>query len=461
MAIYDILSAFTNWLWGIPILILLVTGGFILTLQIQGIQFSKIGFIVKNTVGTLFDKELQKQKKAAGISPVQALTAALGATVGTGNIVGVGVAIATGGPGALFWMWVCGFLAMAIKYSEVTMSIQYRRREPDGSYRGGPFMYMRDGLHCMPLAVAFGIMMLVCLCTICLVHGSAISSNLASLNVPNYVSCVIMVIFMAVVLFGGMKGLVAISDWLVPLMSILYLTATLVIVLTNVGSFGTVFASILQGAFTGTAAVGGFAGAAFATAVRNGLARGVFSNDAGLGLSASLQAQAEAIDHPAQQGMWAIVETFIDTIIISSMTGFAILFSGVWQSGADGATLAASALGSVLGDVGRIGCVICLVMFGLSSLISDLQGVLVQSVAMFDSRLVGRGFQALIIVAVIYGSFANISKAFMFADFGNGIVLLLNVPALILLGKTLRAVTKEWFDHKGDLKAIEEARKNK
>ena len=124
MSIYGLISAFTDWLWGIPILILLVTGGFILTLQIQGIQFTKIGFILKNTVGTLFDKELQRQKKAAGISPVQALTAALGATVGTGNIVGVGVAIATGGPGALFWMWVCGFLAMAIKYSEVTMSIK-------------------------------------------------------------------------------------------------------------------------------------------------------------------------------------------------------------------------------------------------------------------------------------------------------------------------------------------------
>ena len=138
MSIYGLISAFTDWLWGIPILILLVTGGFILTLQIQGIQFTKIGFILKNTVGTLFDKELQRQKKAAGISPVQALTAALGATVGTGNIVGVGVAIATGGPGALFWMWVCGFLAMAIKYSEVTMSIKYRHREADGSYRGGP-----------------------------------------------------------------------------------------------------------------------------------------------------------------------------------------------------------------------------------------------------------------------------------------------------------------------------------
>ena len=164
MSIYGLISAFTDWLWGIPILILLVTGGFILTLQIQGIQFTKIGFILKNTVGTLFDKELQRKKKAAGISPVQALTAALGATVGTGNIVGVGVAIATGGPGALFWMWVCGFLAMAIKYSEVTMSIKYRHREADGSYRGGPFMYMRDGLHCMPLAVAFGIMMLQVFC---------------------------------------------------------------------------------------------------------------------------------------------------------------------------------------------------------------------------------------------------------------------------------------------------------
>lgn len=453
-AIYNILSAFTNWLWGIPILILLVGGGVILSGIIGGVQFLHLGFIFKKTIGSLFDKEEQAKKKAAGITPFQALTAALGATVGTGNIVGVGAAIAIGGPGALFWMWVCGFLAMGIKYSEVTMSIQYRQKQADGSYRGGPFMYMKEGLHCTPLACVFGVMMLLTMSFICCVHGSAITSNLASVGVPGMVSCVIMVVFMVAIILGGMKSLVRISDKMVPIMSVLYLICALIVIFANIGNIGSVFVSIFAGAFTGTAAVGGFAGAAFSAALRNGLARGVFSNDAGLGLSASIQAQAESIDHPAQQGMWAVVETFIDTILICSLTGLMILFTGVWTTGEGGATLAATALGSVLGPVGRYGCVISLVLFGISSLISDLQGARIQAVAMFKSDVVGRVFQILILLLVVVGSFADISSAFMLADFGNGIILLLNVPALILLGKVLRKTTKEWFDNKGDLDAI-------
>lgn len=453
-AIYDLISSFTNWLWGIPILILLVGGGVILSVIIGGVQFLNLGFIFKKTVGTLFDKEEQAKKKAAGITPFQALTAALGATVGTGNIVGVGTAIALGGPGALFWMWVCGFLAMGIKYSEVTMSIQYREKQADGSYRGGPFMYMKEGLHCAPLAVVFGVMMLVTMSFICCVHGSAITSNLASVGVPGIVSCIIMVAFMVAIILGGMKGLVKITDKMVPIMSVLYIICGIIVIFANIGNIGTVFVSIFKGAFTGTAAVGGFAGAAFSAALRNGLARGVFSNDAGLGLSASIQAQAEAIDHPAQQGMWAVVETFIDTIIICTFTGLMILFTGVWTTGEGGATLAATALGTVLGPVGKYGCVISLVLFGISSLIADLQGARIQAVAMFKSDKLGRVFQILILALVIVGSFVDISKAFMLADFGNGIVLLLNIPALILLGKVLRKTTREWFNNKGDLEAI-------
>lgn len=450
MVIYNAISAFADWAWGIPMLIWLVGGGLVLTAAIGGLQILKLGHVLKNTIF----KGVKENRGEGKISGFQAVISALSGTIGTGNIVGVGAAIAVGGPGALFWMWVCGFLAMAIKYSEVTMSIKFRQKEPDGSYRGGPFMYMQDGLHCKPLAIIFGIAMLVTMSFICGVHSSAITSNLASVGVPGIVSCILMSVFIIVIILGGMKALVKITDKMVPIMSVLYLICAIIVIFANIGNIGTVFASIFAGAFTGTAALGGFAGAAFSAALRQGLARGVFSNDAGLGLSASIQAQAEAIDHPAQQGMWAVIETFIDTIVICTLTGLMIIFTGVWSTGEDGSTLAATALSTVLGPVGRYGCVICLVLFGLSSLIADLQGARIQAVAMFRSDLVGRVFQILILALVVINSFRDISSAFMLADFGNGIVLLLNVPALILLGKVLRKTTREWFDNKGDLTLI-------
>lgn len=454
MIIYDLISAFTDWVWGIPILLLLVGGGIILTVIIGGIQFRHLGLIWKTTIATLFDKELQAKKKAEGVSPFQALTAALGATVGTGNIVGVGAAIAIGGPGALFWMWVCGFMAMGIKYSEVTLSIMYRKKDEKGDYRGGPFMYMRDGLHAAPVAVTFGLAMIITLSFICSVHSSSITSNLASLGVNKYVSCVIMVAFMIAIILGGMKSLVAISEKLVPFMSAAYIICCLIIIIANIGSIGGVLASIFTGAFTGWAAVGGFAGATLANTMRWGLARGVYSNDAGLGLSASVQAQAAAIDHPAQQGSWAVVETFIDTIIICSVTGFAILFTGVWTQGGESATLASRAFGSVFGGAGQVLCIVALVLFGITSLITDLQGARLQTIAMFDSDFLGRIFQILVVIMVVVGSMIDISKTFVIADFGNAIVLILNVPSMIFLGKKLRIVTDEWFKNKGDLNVI-------
>ena len=456
--IFNVINAVTNWLWGLPILILLVGGGIILSIIIGGIQFRHLGFIYKTTIGTLFDKEEQKRKKAQGASPFQVLTAALGATVGTGNIVGVGAAISMGGPGALFWMWVCGFLAMGIKYSEVTLSVRYRERQEDGNFRGGPFMYMSKGLNAKPVASIFGVMMIITLSFICAVHGSSITTNLADIGVNKYVTCVIMVIFMTAIILGGMKSLVKISDKMVPIMSGLYIVCCLIVIFANIGQIGTVFASIFKGAFTGWAAVGGFTGATLAHTIRYGLARGVFSNDAGLGLSSSIQAQAEAIDHPAQQGSWAVVETFIDTIIICSMTGFVILFTGVWTGDAATATLASRALGSVLGGAGKIGCIISLALFGISSLITDLQGARIQAISMFKSDALGRVFQILIVIMVVIGTMTDISNVFVIADFGNAIVLLLNVPCMILLGKELKKLTREWFDNKGDLEAIARSR---
>lgn len=453
-SIYNVIAAITNWIWGLPVLILLVGGGIIISAIIGCIQLRRFGFIMKNTIGSLANKEEQAKKKAAGVSPFQAVTAALGGTVGTGNIVGAGAAIATGGPGALFWMWVCGFIAMAIKFAEVTLSCAYRKKDEDGSYKAGPFMYIKDGLHCLPWAVVFGVMMLITLCVICGVHSSAIITNLASVGVSKYLALVMILVVLVIVIVFGMRGLVSISDKLVPIMSGLYILVALGVIILNVGNIGTVLSEIFKGAFTGQSAVGGFTGVSVASTIRFGLARGVFSNDAGLGLSASVQAQAEAIDHPAQQGMWAVFEVFLDTIIICSLTGFMILFTGVWQSGDTGATLAATALGSTYGIIGQIGCIICLVLFGLSSLLTAFQAVMIQAVSMFSSKVIGHVFQAFIIAMIVLGCLTDINSVYLLADFGNGVVLFLNIPAIVLLGKTLRKKTKEWFDNDGDLEVI-------
>lgn len=460
-AVYNLINDFTNWLWGIPILIVLVGGGIILTMLIGGAQFTRFGFILKNTLGTLFDKEIQNSKKAVGVTPAQAVVAALGGTVGTGNIVGVGAAIAAGGPGALFWMWICGFVAMAIKYVETTLSVAYREKQSDGSYKAGPYMYIEKGLHCKPLAVAFSVASLVTLAIICAVHASSISNNLYAIGVSKIVTTGILVLFAALVIVGGVKGLVKITDIMVPLMSGIYLIAAVIVVLLNIGQIGTVFAEIFAGAFSGTAAIGGFVGATINAAIRNGLARGVFSNDAGLGLSASVQAQAEAIDHPAQQGMWAVVETFIDTIIICTITGLLILFTGAWTLGGPTASLVPTAMSSVLGEFGRYICVICLILFALSSILTDITGLRIQAVSMFNNRTLGIAMQIVAVFLIVAGASSDIQKVFLFADFGNGFVVVLNIIAMILLGGQVRKLTKEWFDHRGNMEEIMADREKK
>lgn len=447
MALWNAVSAFTDWMWGNPLLILLVVGGILLGGIIKFIQVRKFGFIWRNTLGTIFDKEYQAKKKGNGVSPLQVLIAAVGATVGTGNIVGVASAIAIGGPGALFWMFICGFIAMGIKYSEVTLGVAYREEIKPGQFRGGPFMYILKGLKWKPVAYLFGICSMVCMAFICCVHGSAMTSNAASIGIPPTVTLIFAVVFMLAVCFGGMKALCKISDKLVPVMSALYILAGLIVIVLNIKMLPTAIVQIFKGAFAPTAAVGGFAGAVFKTAMTQGFRRGVFSNDAGLGLSSTVQSQASGIDHPAQQGSWSVIETFIDTTVICSITGLMIIFTGVWTSGESGATLAGSALESVFGPFGRYLCVIGLFLFGLSSLITDLEGVKLYSDNMFNSAAVGYTFQGLIVVMVIIGTYVDISKAFMLADFTNGLVLVINMICIFALGKKLSALTSEWFDH--------------
>lgn len=208
-------------------------------------------------------RKSRRARKPPGITPLEATIVALGGTVGTGNIVGVGAAIAAGGPGALFWMWVCGFLAMAIKYCEVVASVAYRQKAEDGSYRSGPYMYIKDGLRSKPLAAIFGVLMLVTISIICSVHASAITSNLAAIGVSHYITCGILAVFVVLIIFGGMKELVKIANVMVPFMCVFYIICALIVVFANIGSIGAVFASIFKGAFTGQAATAALPGAQY------------------------------------------------------------------------------------------------------------------------------------------------------------------------------------------------------
>lgn len=451
--IYEIASDFTGWLWGIPILIVLIGGGILITLIIGGVQFTRFGFIMKHTLFSLFDRQEQARKRALGISPAQAVTAALGTTIGTGNIVGVASAIALGGPGALVWMWICGFVAMAIKYAEVTLSCNYRQSNPKGGgYLAGPFMYIRDGLHSSFLAYVVGFCMLVAMVLVAAVHSSTITNTLGAVKVSPIVTCVLLVVIVAVIVAGGFRRLVQVTDKMVPFMTVFYLVCSVIVIGANIGNAGNVFYAIFNGAFKGQAAVGGFAGAALASTIRWGLARGVFSNDAGLGLQAILHSQAEGIDHPAQQGMWAVFETFVDTILVCSLTGFMILFSGVWQSGHGGGALASEAMTSVLGSVGQWGYISAVILFALSSMIGIGETVKVQSLEIFKSVTVSWLMQAFFIIVVALGCVAHIQSAFVIADMGNGIILILNIISIILLGGTLRSLTSDWFDSNGTVR---------
>lgn len=446
--LYDAIVAFDDWYWGIPVLFILVGGGIVLSIIIENIQFTKFGFIMKHTFGAMMDAKGEREKRSKGITSLQAVTAALGGTIGTGNIVGVASAIMMGGPGALFWMWVCGFVAMGIKYCEVDLGVAFRQKSKHtNGYLAGPFVYVRDGLHWKALAYIISACLLVLTIVVAAVHSSTIKGTMSDVGVPPIVTTVVIVIISAIIVFGGMKWLVKMTDFMVPFMAIFYIICCLIVIFANITNIGTVFAEIFKGAFTGQAAIGGFAGAAVMTAIRQGLARGVFSNDAGCSLQAILHAQAETIEYPAEQAIWAVFETFIDTIVVCTMTGLMILFTGVWTSGAAEETIASNGLATVLGGFGKFGCVLSLVLFALSSLMAVACTVPSQALEIFDSPSLMKFMQILFLVSVTAGCLADVSSTFIMADLGNGIVLCLNMICMIALGKVLRSDTRNYLKH--------------
>ena len=370
----DFLNRLDGILWGAPVLILLAAVGILYAVRTKFFQFRKFGYILKSTAGEMFKKGGGASGNEGTLTPLQAVSSALAGCVGTGNIAGVATAMVVGGPGAVFWMWVISLLGMLTKCVEVTLAQYYRIKGEDGVYYGGPMYYIERGMgkKWKPLAIFFAItIVLGGLGTAAFVQPYTMSTAVNNIfGIPTWVTTVIAAAICGVVIIGGVQGIGKFCEKVTPLMCVIYIVGALGVIIMNIQNVPAAFAAIFRYAFTPLSAVGGLAGSTLALALRQGAARGTFSNEAGCGSSPITHATA-ITEHPFKEGMYGSFEVFIDTLVVCTMTSLAILCSGteIWQSGVKAEALTMSAFSSTYGTVGNYLVAIPLVLFAFSTMV--------------------------------------------------------------------------------------------
>lgn len=437
--------AFINYLdslvWGVPTLVLLVGTGIFLTIRLRGLQFTTLLPSLHLALVKRRDTESQ-----GDISHFQALMTALAATVGTGNIAGVATAIAAGGPGALFWMWITGLFGMATKYSEALLAVKYRVTDRKGQMCGGPMYYLTHGLGWKWLGVVFAVFASIAAFGIGnMVQSNSVSEACASsFGVPPWVSGLIMALATALVLLGGIQSIARVSSLFVPVMIVFYIGGSLWVIISNFHMLGEAFRLIIYEAFTPTAAGGGFAGAAVMNTIRMGVARGVFSNESGLGSSAIAAAAAQT-SHPVRQALVSMTQTFIDTIVICTLTGLTIIMTGSWLSGQTGATLTTTAFNHGLpGHSGGIVVALGLVLFAYSTILGwSYYGEKSLEFLLGERAIVP--YRILFSVMVFVGATLQLNTVWLVADVMNGLMALPNLVGLLLLSPVIVSVTRAYF----------------
>ena len=463
--IYKAIEKGNGWLndivWGIPALVLLMAAGIILTVGLKGFQFRKFGYAMKHTVGKMFKKQTAK---AGEVTPLQALTTALAATVGTGNIAGITFAITLGGPGPIFWLWVSALLGMATKYSEVLLSVKFRERNILGDWVGGPMYYIKNGLgknwkwlgavFCVFGGLAsFGIGNAVQVGEITSAVNTAIRSFVPSAveheMVINIVLAVILMAIIGVVLVGGIKRIGEVTEFMVPIMSVIYIVACLLVIGANITRVPHVFGMIFQGAFTPEGVSGGVAAITIKTCIEWGVKRGVFSNEAGLG-SAPIAHAATSETNPVKQGLYGIFAVFMATIVICTLSGLTLLLALDAETinyGIKGTTaLNAQALGTVLGGkTGALIIAIGLSLFALSTVLSwGLYGTRCWEYLLGEKAV--KPYQIIFTLVVIISATMDLSLAWAIADTLNGLMAIPNLIGLLLLCPVVFKMTREYFD---------------
>jgi AGCS family alanine or glycine:cation symporter len=428
--------------WGPPMMVLLIGAGVLLTFATGGIQFRRLLFAMREVLGKLG----AKREGEGSVSPFQALSTALASTVGVGNIAGVSTAIFLGGPGALFWLMVSGVVGMATKFAEIAVALNYRERDDQGTMRGGAMYVLAKGLKMPWLGTVFAVL------TACAAFGignmvqanSVADAAQTSFGVPKPVTGVVLAAVTALVVLGGIKRIVEVTQVLVPFMCIVYLSGALVIVIRFIDQVPGAIALVLQSAFEGQAAAGGFAGATVGAAVRFGIARGLFSNEAGLGSAPIVHASATT-DHPVRQACYGIFEVFVDTLVVCLLTGLVVLTTGVWQSGDTGAALSAKAFEVGLPGVwGHLIVSLGLILFSFSTVVGwayygeTSANYLFGTKASLPYRLLWIGF-------VYLGATGSLHVVWSVSDTLNGLMAIPNLIAVVGSMALLRRLIKEFF----------------
>jgi AGCS family alanine or glycine:cation symporter len=436
MSLQDALTATSDAVWGPPMLLLLVGTGLYLTIRLRGLQFSRLGPSLRLAL------VVREERDAPGdVSHYQALMTALAATVGTGNIAGVATAIAAGGPGALFWMWMTGLVGMATKFAEALLAVKYRIVDERGEMAGGPMYYLERGLGAKWLGVVFAAFTAIAAFGIGnMVQSNSVAQALqASFAVPTGASGAVIALATALVVLGGIQSIARVASLIVPLMIGFYLVGGLVVLAINWRGLPDIVRFVFADAFSPAAAVGGFAGATVMQGIRYGVARGVFSNESGLG-SGAIAAAAARSSHPTAQALVSMTQTFIDTIVVCSVTGFAIIATGVWTSGETGAALTAHAFSTGLpGAWGGSVVAVALALFAYSTLVGwSYYGEKALEYLVGSPRL-ARPYRVAWVAVAYLGAVTSLDTVWTVADIFNGAMALPNLIGLVgLAGVVVR-----------------------
>ncbi len=437
-----LLNSLVRYVWGEYILIpLLALVGIYLSLGLKLLPWRYLGYAIR----LLWRSD--KPGTPGEITPLQALMTALSATIGTGNIAGVATAIYFGGPGALFWMWVIALMGMATKYSEAVLALKYRQVDRQGQYVGGPMYYIKNGLggKWRWLASAFALFGMIAAFGIGnMVQSNSVSDVLSSTYaIPEPVTGLVIASIVGITIIGGVRRIADVATCLVPLMAILYLCAAVSILLLKGDLVPSAFATIFYSAFNESTATQGFLGATAWMAIRWGCARGIFSNEAGLGSAAIAHAAAKA-NYPVHQGMIAMLGTFIDTIIMCTITGLVLIVSEAWLSGTQGASMSALAFSTVLGEPGRHVVSVGLAIFAFSTIIGWSYYGERCAAYLFGTRIIPV-YRTVWIAAIVMGAIFKLDLVWAFADLFNGLMAIPNLVALLLLSPVIFSETRKFL----------------
>ena len=460
--INTILVAIDDFVWGIPLIVLILSVGIFLTIRLKGLQFTKL------VLGFKYMFSNEKSGEDGEVSSFAALCTALSATIGTGNIVGVATAIVAGGPGALFWMWMAALVGIATKYAECLLAVKYRKVAEDGHIVGGPFYYIEKGMGIKwrwlaKIFAFFGVCVgLFGIGTFTQING--ITSAVNNFFDPNnswtttifgmnyswavVITGIILTFCVGLVIIGGLQRISKVAEIIVPFMAITYVIAGLIIIIVNITAIPAAIVEIVQSAF-GLRAVAGGAIGAMIVAMQKGIARGIFSNEAGLG-SAPIAAAAAHVEEPAKQGLVSMLGTFIDTIVICTMTGLAIVLTGTWNIGLEGVAVTTKAFQLGLpfpAQVSSFILMICLVFFAFTTIIGwDYYSERCLEYLSNGNQKLVKGYRWLYILAIFIGPFMTVSAVWTIADIFNGLMAVPNLIALVALNGVVVAETKKYLD---------------